>query len=77
MNKGGKTMPNYIVVCPYCRTRKNASQNMEYKCSGCGARISVGNDGRIKNSKPGKQNRYLQTQDEINGFMQIGNEQFI
>lgn len=44
-------MPNYTVKCPYCRTVKTVSQNMGYRCSGCGARISIGNDGRIKSSQ--------------------------
>jgi len=47
-------MPNYVVTCPYCHTSKKVSQNMQYRCSGCGATITVGNDGKIKSSKPGK-----------------------
>ena len=38
------------VKCPYCRTVKSVTPNMGFKCSGCGARISIGNDGKIKNS---------------------------
>ena len=41
-------MPTYTVKCPHCRTVKIVSQNMGYKCSGCGARITIGNDGKIK-----------------------------
>ena len=47
-------MASYVVKCPYCKTPKSVSQNMSYKCSVCGARISIGNDGKIKSSKPGK-----------------------
>ena len=47
-------MPNYIVKCPYCHTVKTVSQNMSYRCSGCGASISIGNDGKIRSSKKGK-----------------------
>ena len=45
-------MSNYSVRCPYCGTIKNASQNMGYRCAGCGASITVGNNGEIKKSKP-------------------------
>ncbi len=47
-------MPNYTVKCPYCRTTRTVSQNMQYTCSGCGAVITIGNDGKIKRSKPKK-----------------------
>ena len=46
-------MPSYSVRCPYCGTVKNATQNMQYKCSSCGAVITVGSSGEIKRSKPG------------------------
>ena len=38
------------VKCPYCRTIKSVTPNMTFNCKGCGARIFVGNDGKIKSS---------------------------
>ncbi len=43
-----------VVICPYCKTPKSVTQNMEYKCSGCGDRISIGNDAKIKAAYPKK-----------------------
>ncbi|MBQ2604081.1 MAG: hypothetical protein VZR27_10870 [Acutalibacteraceae bacterium] len=42
------------VTCPYCGTMKSVSQNMQYKCSGCGARITIGNNAEIKSASPKK-----------------------
>ena len=32
----------------------SVSQNMQYKCSGCGARITIGNNAEIKSASPKK-----------------------
>ena len=47
-------MADYIVKCPYCNTPKKVSQNMGYKCSVCNANITIGNDGKVRRSSPGK-----------------------
>jgi transposase-like protein len=52
--KEGTKMASYVITCPYCKSRKNASQNSSYKCQSCGATIFIGNDGKIKNSKSGR-----------------------
>lgn len=41
-------MASNVVECPYCYTKKKVSQNLSYKCSGCGATIFIGNDCEIK-----------------------------
>ena len=52
--KGEDFMASYSVKCPYCRTVKSVTPNMGYRCSGCNATISIGNDGKIKSSKKAK-----------------------
>ena len=43
-----------IVKCPVCGTVKSVTRNMQFKCQGCGARITVGNDEQIKSVVPKK-----------------------
>ncbi len=45
---------SHSVTCPHCGTTYNVTRNTQYKCSGCGARITVGNDGNIKSTSPKK-----------------------
>jgi len=42
------------VTCPYCTTPRKVTQNMEFKCSGCGARIKTDNNAEIKAAYPKK-----------------------
>lgn len=45
-------MPSMPAKCPYCRTIRNVTPNMSYKCLGCGATITIGGNGHIKSTKP-------------------------
>ena len=47
-------MPSYTIKCPYCHTSRTVTQNSHVNCPGCRAVLHVGNDGKIKSSKPGK-----------------------
>ncbi len=49
-------MPVFNVKCPYCGTPRKVGANNLVKClnSNCGAHYSVGSDGNIKSSRPGK-----------------------
>ncbi len=42
------------VKCPYCKTVKSVTGNMQYNCPGCGARIVIDNNGKIKATYPRK-----------------------
>lgn len=42
------------VTCPHCGTSKRVTPNMEYKCSGCGARIKIDNNAQIMATYPKK-----------------------
>ncbi len=42
------------VNCPFCRTPKSVTRNMQYSCQNCGARITIDNDGDIKSAVPKK-----------------------
>ena len=42
------------VTCPHCGTQRKVTQNMEFKCTGCGARIKTDNNAEIKAAYPKK-----------------------
>ncbi|MBQ7151723.1 MAG: hypothetical protein IJR94_05645 [Synergistaceae bacterium] len=43
-----------IIHCPFCHAPKSVPPNTQTNCSNCGARLHVGNDGKVHKAVPKK-----------------------
>lgn len=57
LKEGEGNMPQYTIRCTVCGTVRQIAQNTGFQCRGCGASISVGNDGEIRKLTPKKKGK--------------------